>query len=46
MIRRWLVARFGPWLGTLLTALACTALILAFLARISARLGPFRDGHL
>lgn len=46
MIRRWLVARLGPWLGTLVTALVYTALILAFLTRMSVQMGPFRYGHL
>lgn len=46
MMRRWLVAHLGPWLGTIATALIYAALMLAFLTRMSVPLGPFRYGHL
>jgi len=46
MIRRWILARCGPWAGPVLVAFVYVILILAFLLRISAPLAPFRYGHL
>jgi hypothetical protein len=46
VIRRWILARCGPWAGPLLVALVYLLLFLAFVLRISTPLAPFRYGHL
>ncbi len=46
MIRRWIMARLGPWAGPIVVALVYTLLIVAFLTRIYVPQVPFPYGHL